>query len=305
LNSVNFSFGTRLYKRISFGAAVNVYTGEGVENIYYTQTRDHYIAPNKPLQYVLWELNQTSIDTIKFSGVNFTIGFRHDGDKLDAGLMFRTPLSLKYNTGQSIYTIITYNGIVERQFSDTTFVDDLLIKHEMPLFVGGGIAYNVTDNLLVALDGEYRGFSGRKIKVRTDLIISPSGDNEETFEEVDPDWNDVFAARAGAEYMLRTNSSFFPVIPLRAGFGYVPIPWAETDTLGNTSTATSYSISGGCGIHWSQIHLDVSYSYRSLDYSYVLDLGGAEAQDIFLDVSQMVEAQSRQHQFDVMFTGYF
>jgi len=295
LNSVNFAFGTRFYKNISFGAAVNIYTGRAVINRDNMRTIDGLIPEERPNQHVFYARDSIEIDTSKYSGVNFTIGFRREGEKLDLGLVLRTPYSLKSKTGKSIYRLVTYNGSIQGQYSDTTFVDDFVTKVKMPLYIGWGAAYKPTEKSLVALDLEYRGFSGKTIQIRDSLRISPGGSNEEFFTEVDPGWRNVFTFRVGGEYVLTTKSPIAPKIPVRAGFGYVPTPVtklevpSEIKVLGETQNSNAVNIAFGAGIHWTQIYLDAAYMYTTTDYE---DISG-------------VTLQSRNHQFNVMFTGYF
>jgi long-chain fatty acid transport protein len=300
LNSVSFAFGTRFYKDVSFGAAVNIYTGRAVINRFNTRTILGLIPQERPNQHVDYVRDSIEIDTSRYSGVNFTLGFRRDGERLDLGLVLRTPFTLKSKTGKSIYHLVTYGtpghvATPQAQYSDTTFVDDFVTEVNMPLYIGAGVAYKPTEKSLLALDVEYRGFSGKTIKVRDSLRISPGGSNEEYFTEVNPNWNNVFAVRVGGEYVLTTNSAIAPRIPIRAGFGYVPTPVtklevpSEIQVLGTTNTNTAINVGVGAGIHWSQIYLDAAYMYTSSDYE---DVSG-------------VTLQSRNHQFNLMFTGYF
>ena len=295
LNSVNFAFGTRLYKNVSFGASVNIYTGRAIINRNIVSVIDSLIPADRPNQHVHWINNYREIDTSKYSGVNFTLGFRRQGEKLDLGLVLRTPFSLKSKTGKSMYSLVTYNGAPQGQYSDTTFVDDFVTKVKMPLYIGLGTAYKPNEKSLLAMDFEYRGFSGKKIQVRDSLRISPGGSNEEYFTEVDPGWRNVFTFRIGGEYMMTTNSQIAPKIPIRAGFGYVPTPVTKLEVptyipvLGDSKTSTALNFSLGTGIHWTQIYLDAAYTYTTTDYE---DLSG-------------VTLQSRNHQFNFMFTGYF
>ena len=287
-NSVNFAFGTRVSNSFTIGAAVNVYTGRGVQSSTSVQTIDSLIPPDKPLQHVLYRSVTNLIDTTTFSGVNFTVGLRRTGERMDLGLIIRTPFSLKYNTGSSIYSVVTYNGSPQGQYSDSSYVEDQLIKYEIPMFVGLGVAYKVKPDWIVAADGEYRAFSGKELKIRDSLRISPSGSNEEFYTSVDPGWKNVFVFRAGTEYVLKTNSPIFPVVPLRAGFGYVPSPWPSFSANGAEETTKSVNLSAGIGVHWTQIYLDAAYTYMSGDYT----AGG-------------VKLENRNHQFNFMFTGYF
>ena len=64
----------------------------------------------------------------------------------------------------------------------------------------------------------------------------------------------------------------------------------SADEVGNLERSTGYSLSAGTGIHWTYIKLDVAYTYSSFDLTY--------------DFADQ-EFRSRNHQFNMMFTGYF
>ena len=64
---------------------------------------------------------------------------------------------------------------------------------------------------------------------------------------------------------------------------------SEINVIGDAQTNTALNFSVGTGIHWSQIYLDAAYTYTTTDYE---DQSG-------------VTLQSRNHQFNLMFTGYF
>ena len=288
LHSLNFAIGTRLYNKISFGVSGNVYTGTAL-----WQANNKLLEYDSPFDLIgrqrgLAEEDSTVIDTNKFSGFNATIGFKYNGEKLDAGLIVKTPFTLNENYVRSIYRITKFNGLVQSQQTDTIFYIDNLTKYEIPLIIGAGIGYHLRDNFLLAADAEYRKFSGEKVKIRTKITIDPSGSNQETFLELDPHWNDVFTFRLGSEYMWKTK---YGEIPLRTGFGFVPLPAPDISASGDTTTAVRYNFSAGTGIHWSQIYLDIAYTYSYLDQG--------------LGRGMNLEYKQRNHNINLSFTGVF
>ena len=296
LNSVNIGFGTRLYKNVSFGVSLNIYAGEAVRDQLTISQLDS--VPHRAYIGIITQAHVTKniIDTNKFSGYNATIGFKLKGEKLDAGLVVRTPFAMNIKTGRSFYRITNWGSLANggtllpvEDECDTTYYDDLLAKYDIPLMVGAGVAYRVSENLLLAADAEYRHFSGGKVNMRDSLRIDPGGDNEEYFTKVDPKWNNVFTVRLGGEYLHQTGIG---LIPIRAGLGYVPVPSPNIDISGGTSTVVSYDFSLGTGIHWSQIYLDWAYTYSTAD---------RETADPFATV----EEKNRNHHFNFTFTGYF
>ncbi len=307
VNAVNFSLGTKIKPSLSVGLGVNIYSGQAVVSVDQVATLMDYPLPPSE-QNVQIDVVTRSIDTSSFSGFNFTLGAKHDGERLNAALVIRTPFNLGVTTGNSSYRIRYINGLSSMEDSDTSYVDNQLAKYGIPLTVGLGSAYNLKENLVLAMDAEYRGYGNSKLKNRDLLVITPSGRIEEEFSEYDLNWNSGFALRFGAEYTL---SKSFGIIPIRGGVGFIPTPAkvsADTDTpklnaviphailaplaeaLNSDDTPLMYTFSLGIGIHWSQIRFDWSYIYSRIDR----DL---ESTDFLLG--------NRDHHIGFSFTGVF
>ena len=286
MNSINFGFGTRFYDKISFGVAANIYTGN---SIFEFNQLSHLDSIRYGVQGQWAEADEfvTLRDTNKFSSINFTIGFKYNGDKLDAGLTIRTPFELSEKRQQAIFLVTKLNNLISDPRTDTTFYGDILYKYEMPMMLGVGFGYHMTENLLVAADFEYRPFSGKKVKYRVSQTINPGGSNLEEFIIIDPQWNNVFSIRVGSEYLKETS---YGIIPIRFGLGYIPIPDPSVSLLGEMSTVVNYNVSGGTGIHWEQIKFDVAYSFTKADREFGL-LNG--------------EYNYKNHHLDFTFTGVF
>lgn len=293
IDAINLGFGTRISNNLAFGASLNVYSGKTQRNTDIRITGDSLPVNNR--QYGQLEFLAQETDSNSFTGFNVTVGFKLDGEVLDAGLVVRTPFSLNEKGEKFDYEVLNVNGAPLR--SDTTYTIDLLRKYDMPLMVGFGIGYQMNENWLLAFDTEYRNFSSGQIKIRENLILVPGGSNIEEFTvltEEEWQWSNVFLVRAGTEYL---HESKIGTIPLRAGIGYVPLPTPETsfDTVNSQvqvvrSTSVSYEIGLGTGIHWNQIKLDLGYMYKSYD------LG---------NVAFFSEDKTKNHFLKFSFTGYF
>lgn len=284
IDAVNLGFGTRLSGNLALGASLNIYAGAVQRHTNVLVTGDN--VPVNNFQNGFLERNVFSADSSGFGGFNFTIGLKHDGEKFDAGLVIKTPFSLSQKSLNFSSNIIKINDVVS--FTDTTITIDLLTKYEIPLMLGFGIGYNVSESWLLAFDAEYRHFSTQQIKIRQNITLVPGADNIEEFvilSEEQWQWSNVFILRAGTEYL---NETSIGIIPFRAGIGYVPVPTPDTDINGIRSTAVSYEFSLGTGIHWEQIKLDLAYNYSTLK----LNLGSA-AED------------NKNHFVTASFTGYF
>ena len=286
IDAVNFGFGTRLSGNLALGFSLNIYGGAVQRHTSFSITADN--IPVNNFQNGLLTATALSADSSKFGGFNFTIGLKHDGERFDAGLVLRTPFSLNQKSLNFNAQILKINDIVAD--TDTTITIDLLTKYEIPLMLGFGIGYNVSESWLLALDAEYRHFSTQQIKIRQSITLVPGADNIEEFvilSEEQWQWSNVFILRAGTEYLNETGVG---TIPFRAGIGYVPVPTPDTDINGVRSTAVSYEFSLGTGIHWEQIKLDLAYNYSTLD----LESPGFAAR-----------SKNKNHFVTASFTGYF
>jgi len=308
VNSVAFSFGTRVYENSSIGLGVNIYTGRAVQDLSQIALVNDLSLPGNLGQPVDVVEDVYGVDTTKFSGVNFTLAAKTINDNFSAGLVIRTPFSLKLKTGTSLYTVTSVNGVPQEQGTDTTFIDDQVTKYTLPLTVGAGIALFAGENGVVTVDAEYAGYGATTFKRRDSLRIDPAGKNEEYYTDIDPNWNNTFSMRFGGEYRANTSIG---TIPVRAGIGLIPIPWPNkaqskspsgslsfphfvflpfVRAFNKDTTPIMYTYSVGTGLHWDQIKLDWAYTFSMVDRDWGQD---------------GIDAKVRDHHFGFTFTGVF
>jgi long-chain fatty acid transport protein len=290
--TINFGFGTRLYDRMSMGLSVNVYAGKAESQQSFTYTLDGIEVGLG--QRSLLIIDSSVVDTISYSGVYLAGGLRYGGERFSAGLVIKAPHALKQTRDRTLNMRMTMNGLETTEGTETFHFDDELTELDQPLVVAAGVGYRLTEKLLVAADAEYRAFSSGEVRVRDSLRLVPGDRDTEFYTVIDPNWNDVLAFRTGAEYLWHTGSTILPVVPVRAGFGYTPIPEPDIMKLDNdgaeTASTAITSFSFGTGARWEQIHLDFAYVISSLD-----------REDQILDYS----SSNDNHTFSMMFTGYF
>ncbi len=292
---VNFGFGTRMYQTFTFGATINVYTGQTERRAISSTTIDNFgvLSGGGSIGTVIQDAILDELvrvtDTNRFSGVNFTVGGLYEAESFTAGLSIRTPFTLdveKNTVKDSLGRFLGSGGSVPYD-SLTQFTDDSLTQYDMPIMVGFGIGYQATEKLLVALDLEYRGYGSSEIRKRTSRVLNPGGSDIEEFVVIDPEWRNVIAFRGGFEYMLETD---FGRVPLRAGGGYTPLPLG--DEFGNPNQV---HISLGGGLQLAQLDLDFAYVYSTLNKDVIDNLVGLVP----------AEQSNRDHRFQFQFTGYF
>jgi len=303
-NVINIGFGTRVYDKLSAGIAINAHGGQAAQTMTETFSWEGLIIPGLDgRQRAYGVLVNEIYDTTSFSGVYFTLGFKYVTPKLSAGLVVKTPHTLKETVDVLAETKAWVNGIQTSGVGLKVHSDDNVVELDQPLVIGGGVGYKVLDQWLVSADAEFRAFAGGMINRRDSLKLVPGGTDIEFFTQIDPHWKNAWVLRVGTEYAWTTNLRLFPTIPLRAGFGYVQIP--EPNRVGTTieiidgvvpdwayiyerSAMTRWSL--GTGVSWAQIHLDMSYEKWSLDRN---------------DNAVFREQSVDNSALNFMFTGYF
>ncbi|RKX17053.1 MAG: hypothetical protein DRP51_11495, partial [Candidatus Zixiibacteriota bacterium] len=295
IHSANLALGTRVNKEISFGIAANIYTGKLVTDERRTAILDIVDVggdANKIAEF-------HTIDSTSYSGFNFTLGLLYTSGKFRSGLTLRTPFILKATSDSTLFMESTKNGLpfdtIGTFNSDTVYIDNMTSKIEMPIMLGLGMAYNISDNWLVSGDIEYRGFEGKKVENLDSLLLTSTGDRDEFYSSADdtPNWSNVIQLRLGTEYLFDTK---FGEIPLRFGARTEVFPSGnisdytityegENSSTGSqesdgstilddnrrvtyafiydTDKVTGYSVAAGTGIHWENILLDVALTYTT------------------------------------------
>ena len=298
MTPVTLGIGTNLTEKISAGLSINIMNGRAVERWSQHNWADSFFVAEYGAQKVGYDLAADIIDSSKFSGVAFTLGFKYEEAKVALGAVIKLPYKMRQTTNRTIDVTTKVNGLIRTNGTLVQYDDNNLAKISMPMIFGVGAAYKPGQSSTLALDVEYKPYSGQKIQIRDTLKLIPGAKDEEIYHTYDPEWRNVVVVRAGGEYVLTSDSRMFPIVPLRAGFSFVPIPDpnrenAVLDQNGDvhglpTSTASGINMSVGSGVHWTQVYLDVAYTYRS--YSRTLGV---------------VKSENRDHMFQVTFTGFF
>jgi long-subunit fatty acid transport protein len=285
LDQVSISLGWKLFKSLSLGAGVNIYTGKFTSDA-------NFFAQFAGFNDVLY-VDTTGLNGYKFrpttksdySGFNFTMGAMYTWDKLRLAGVVKTPFTLKEDNDVKLLTDIIEGGIVS-QYSylySPLFKTDR--KWKMPLMMGFGTSYLLND-LTLAADLEFRNYSKTELTYRANLA-NPSATEITT----SMDWRDLTQFRIGGEYVFHTKVGD---IPLRVGFRNDPqLLKTQLDSsevflrmdMQVFGTDTSYTpafvqsnhgvekgswvngnvFSFGTGIAWSQIRLDITYEYAQYD----------------------------------------
>lgn len=309
LNKLMLGFGTNVFKQLNFGAGLNIYFGEGVNNFYRDYT-NHVIHPTQhvPVDSVV---RYAVADTISYSGLNFTTGLHWNGEKFGIGAVVQTPFWITQTHVKHIADTVWVNGLIN---TDPATIDELPKERlEVPWAVTVGASYNVMDNLLLASDLTWHRYGIEKLRVHYDTILS-NGDLQETYQEYELPTENGYELKFGAEYVL---DGGFAQIPLRAGYRFETFGWLQTkdevyivgeidednpdaDSLtvlsGFGDQLTGSTISVGFGLHWSLVRLDFALEMVNRDYDY----NGTDAYGAFTSV-----VEDRSTRLIMNFTGLF
>jgi long-chain fatty acid transport protein len=267
----NFFFNPTL----AFKVSENFSLGFGVSYIYSTlefELVEHVVRTLDPaasglpisVQYTMdvplvldatgsaWGLNAGAL----YKGENFSIGFNWRGGfkiEFDGDLVLSDPLVdvtipppwdtlLPAGTAEAVEASIA--GQVPSEGGA------LIPSFNFPHIFGIGIAFNLTESLIMSADVHYLLWSTfDEFTVEVDV---PGFDDK----HVEENWTDSFVFRGGLEYNL--NESFV----LRAGFLYdqTPQPVATMDPI--LPDSNRWAITGGFGYKRGNFVINVAYQYE-------------------------------------------
>ena len=345
LDVVNISLGGKLFKALSLGAGVNIYTGKFTSDVEFFASAD-----TTGLNGRRFHPNIVS----DYSGFNFTLGGMCRWDNLRLAAVVKTPFTLKEDNDVKLFQdVIVLGTILETESNLRSLFFETDRKWKMPTTIGFGGSYE-TNSLTLAADLEIRRYSKTEVTYRrnianpVDVEVTTGGyvtdswwgsiGNEPPFVP-GLDWRNLTQFRIGAEYRIDTK---FGSVPLRIGFRNDPKPFKTqldssqvylrtdlyvigTDTIGvptflqsdygvqNGSWINGNIFSFGTGIAWSQIKFDITYEYASyddIDKEVFTDLRPFDrGNKVLLDpISSHRFSKEESNKFSrimISFTGYF
>jgi hypothetical protein len=312
LDIVNLSLGTKVYKDLSVGVGINIYTGSYEYN------------SSQQIRYT-WD---PAYDTLiyyhpfikgSYSGANFTLGVLYKYRDFRIGAIVKTPFKLQEKDDAQFLKDVIINGYTisnpDAISSRPVFPVEYKRKWEIPLTVGFGASYSIK-GLILSGDLELRNFSKAKLQ-----YPSKWTDPNSPTATMDLDWNSMTQFRIGGEYVYKSK---YGAIPVRAGFrndpqvfsdlknvdmefvDYDPQAGAElmnsadvisiiSQTNGSKVTGNTFSL--GTGIGWSQIKLDFTFEYSK----YNTKMAGTILGRSF----EIDKIEKKNSKFLVNFTGFF
>jgi long-subunit fatty acid transport protein len=243
LSTITPAIAMQIIPEIYVGVAVNIwddFLGTSSWNTTFTSVSTGSVGGNP------YSGSRTTSDKFSFSGVNMTAGVLVTLDKFNIGGVFKSPFTatVKHETNKS--SSDNFSGV------RTSSIDEML-KWDMPMSVGVGVAYRFSDSWTVGLDAHWTQWSQF-------FIVTPDGGES---NPLSPDklisetrLKDTTQVRLGTEYLIIMDKV---VIPLRAGLFYDPQPGVLN---GKATTDEFYGCSLGSGYTFGDYSFDLAYQLR-------------------------------------------
>lgn len=250
-----------------------------------------------------------------YSGTNVTVGAMLHGEQYSIGAVVRTPftMTIAHDTRNAQARFErTQDSLLAREQISVLYITDT--KIDLPIQFGIGVSYRPQQNLTMAMDYEFTGFSSAKFRAQED-VLDPRSD----FVESELTWKDAHQVRLGFEYKVDLGWGF---LPIRAGFRIDPLPYSHQTEVRATLFGLVESLiteepppeptfieddqivgevySLGTGIEWNQIKLDLTW-----EYSTVSRFNDGYFEDSFLRPQFIYEQALRNQRLLIGFTGYF
>jgi len=326
LANINMGFGTQISSKLTIGVGVNLAAGDRRDDYYHL-----IVAQGGRFQNAVWDTVIMNLEAdVDYSGMYGNFGIMYRTDDWSLGLVYTTPWTLTEQLDFKTYNATKRDQILYAP-TEAYFVTEREI--EMPYSIGLGGSYRASEQLLLAVDIQYRPFADGNFS--TQQTAEPTNDDRGVRSPASPmvdyptNWLNLTQFRVGAEYMVESG---YGRIPLRAGFHNVPMVSGNStgtrnvivdyyqrpiwDVLTYPNDADNdqdmgFGFAFGTGIHWSQVHLDIALEFENSSstdegsywFSFT-DNGIPPYEEVELG-SYEREYKHSQTRFLLHFTGYF
>lgn len=196
----------------------------------------------------LLDVAKAEIETDMANAMGFNIGALFQAtDQISIGLAYRSAVTIDYEGTATITQIITGVPLIDGAVAATVGDHDVTTSIAYPSVATVGVAYKLTDQLLVEADVQMWGWS-----VFKELSIEglPTGT-----ETIDEDYEDAIEFRMGLEYWKTED------LALRAGFIYdvTPVPAKSISPLLPDASRTGFTF--GIGKRFGSMTIDAAFMY--------------------------------------------
>jgi long-subunit fatty acid transport protein len=260
---ISISASSEILRGLQFGVSINRwfngYTMPTEE--VYLYSLDNYYGLTED-----WEDRATDSLEFKISGYNISVGLLYKiSDRVNLGFVYKSPFQgdIDYSN-QADY----WDGYNESYQSGTYSSEGKIV---FPSSFGAGIAFHVSDDLLVSLDYMKTFWSKGKIKDYTRTNSAGGIPSSEEFLYPTMKIPDLYEQmntrqyRLGGEYLIKKE---LITIPLRAGISYDFQYSLDIENI----QKKYWGISIGSGVRWKNLSLDLAMVNYFGKYKYAHDL---------------------------------
>lgn len=230
--SINPSVAMAVNEKLAIGVGVDY-------RISSVSVNQYVINPAPP---PLIDVATIALESDMNSAIGFNVGMLYQlNDKANLGMSYRSGVKLEY-TGEA--TITSLIGSPEATADVETAIN-------YPAVFTAGVAYMLSDNLLVEGDVQYWFWSAFD-----ELVISGLSATDQVIEE---NYEDVMEFRVGLEYWKSEN------LALRAGFVHdqTPVPKASISPM--LPDASRNGLTAGIGYMTGPMTFDLAFMYLMFD----------------------------------------
>ena len=196
----------------------------------------------------LLDVAKADLETDMANAMGFNFGALFQAtDQISIGLAYRSAVTVDYEGTATITQINTGVPLIDGVVAATVGDHDVTTSIDYPSVATVGVAYKLTDQLLVEADVQMWGWS-----VFKELVVKglPTGD-----EVVPEDYEDAIEFRLGCEYWKTED------LALRAGFVYdvTPVPAKSISPLLPDASRTGFTF--GIGKRFGSMTIDAAFMY--------------------------------------------
>lgn len=240
LYSAAFSLGFEITDEISIGLSVYDYFG----NI-----NSRVIGDNHGNDLDKWVYLES-----KLSGINFRSGITLKLKTWSLGFVIETPFKMNVSTSTDISSDRLFENLLP-EYSQTDW--------NMPLIIGIGLSFGGLKNWLFEADFETRQYEKSDVKF-----------NLYEFGGL-PVWESVNIFRLGIQYLIDKKL----IIPIRAGYAYIPQQYYSNNSLGISNIITSYTntdrnikhlFSTGTSVTYNNLTINLHLEYSIVKWNRTL-----------------------------------
>jgi long-subunit fatty acid transport protein len=260
---ISISAASEILRGLQFGVSINRWFNGytmPTEEVYLYSLANYYGLTED------WEDRATDSLEFEISGYNISVGLLYKiSDRVNVGLVYKSPFQgdIDYSNKADYW-----DGYNDSHQSGTYSSEGKII---FPSSFGAGIAFHVSDDLLVSFDYMKTFWSKGKIKDYARANSAGGVPSSEEFLYPTMKIPDLYEQmntrqyRLGGEYLIKKE---LITIPLRAGISYDFQYSLDTENI----QKKCLGISIGSGVRWKNLSLDLAMVNYFGKYKYAHDL---------------------------------